>query len=204
MHPPCACTLARPAAGLKWGEEGWRRMTWAKVFVLDAVADWGFNLVISDVDVVWFRDPLPLFAKHAHAGGRQAAPGGASQAAGTRRAAGMAPACRLPPRALCCVWVGGGAPACSLPCGFGRRKGCMRQSVLAAALATACVPPNRARDCAPRARRAARSAAARPDLQRGRHPVDQQPWGRRPGDERGRLPRLQHRCAPVCNWKACM
>lgn len=56
-----------PKLGLKWGEEGWRRMTWAKVFVLDAVADWGFNLVISDVDVVWFRDPLPLFAKHAHA-----------------------------------------------------------------------------------------------------------------------------------------
>jgi hypothetical protein len=40
-------------AGLTWGEEGWRRMTWAKVFVLDMVADWGFDIVVSDVDVVW-------------------------------------------------------------------------------------------------------------------------------------------------------
>jgi hypothetical protein len=45
-------------------------MTWSKVFVLDEVVDWGFNLVVSDVDVVWFKDPLPLFAQHPHAGGR--------------------------------------------------------------------------------------------------------------------------------------
>ena len=44
-------------------------MTWSKVFVLDEVVDWGFNLVVSDVDVVWFKDPLPLFAQHPHAGG---------------------------------------------------------------------------------------------------------------------------------------
>ncbi len=28
----------------------------------------GFNLVVSDMDVVWLRDPLPLFEKHPHAG----------------------------------------------------------------------------------------------------------------------------------------
>ena len=60
----------RPPAGLEWGNEGWRRMTWSKVFVLDEVVDWGFNLVVSDVDVVWFKDPLPLFAQHPHAGAR--------------------------------------------------------------------------------------------------------------------------------------
>ncbi len=45
-------------------------MTWAKVFVLDAIVDWGFNVVVSDVDVVWFKDPLPLFDIHQDAGKR--------------------------------------------------------------------------------------------------------------------------------------
>jgi hypothetical protein len=58
-----------PGTGLQWGHEGWRRMTWSKVFVLDAVVDYGFNLVVSDIDVVWFKDPLPLFARHPDAGG---------------------------------------------------------------------------------------------------------------------------------------
>ncbi|KAL4425402.1 hypothetical protein ABPG75_009418 [Micractinium tetrahymenae] len=57
--------------GLAWGQEGWRRMTWSKVFLVDSVVDFGFNLVISDVDAVWFRDPLPLFAEHAAAGKEQ-------------------------------------------------------------------------------------------------------------------------------------
>ncbi|KAI3429328.1 hypothetical protein D9Q98_005423 [Chlorella vulgaris] len=56
-----------PKLGLTWGEEGWRRMTWAKVFVLDMVADWGFDIVVSDVDVVWFKDPTPLFTEHPNA-----------------------------------------------------------------------------------------------------------------------------------------
>lgn len=53
--------------GLAWGQEGWRRMTWSKVFLLDSVVDFGFNLVVSDVDAVWFKDPLPLFEQHAAA-----------------------------------------------------------------------------------------------------------------------------------------
>ncbi len=43
-------------------------MTWSKVFVVDEVAEWGFNLVVSDLDVVWLKDPLPLFAKYPEAG----------------------------------------------------------------------------------------------------------------------------------------
>ncbi|KAL4427446.1 hypothetical protein ABPG77_000735 [Micractinium sp. CCAP 211/92] len=53
-----------PSLGLEWGQEGWRRMTWAKVFVLDRIADWGLNLAISDLDVVWFRDPSPLLDRY--------------------------------------------------------------------------------------------------------------------------------------------
>lgn len=51
-----------------WGAEGWRRMTWHKVLALDRVAVWGFNVVVSDMDVAWLRDPLPLFGQHPHAG----------------------------------------------------------------------------------------------------------------------------------------
>ena len=71
-YPPRQhCTASPPPptpVGLEWGQEGWRRMTWAKVFVLDVIVDWGFNLVVSDVDVVWFKDPLPLLSKHPEAG----------------------------------------------------------------------------------------------------------------------------------------
>lgn len=42
---------------------------------MDSVVDWGFNWVVSDADVVWFRDPTPLLAKYPMAG---AFPGGRS------------------------------------------------------------------------------------------------------------------------------
>ncbi|KAL4447412.1 hypothetical protein ABPG75_004631 [Micractinium tetrahymenae] len=53
-----------PTLGLEWGQEGWRRMTWSKVFILDRIVDWGLNLVVSDMDVVWFRDPSPLLDQY--------------------------------------------------------------------------------------------------------------------------------------------
>ena len=28
---------------------------------MEKIVDWGFNVMHSDVDVVWFRDPLPYF-----------------------------------------------------------------------------------------------------------------------------------------------
>ncbi|EFN56520.1 hypothetical protein CHLNCDRAFT_144132 [Chlorella variabilis] len=67
-----------PKLGLAWGQEGWRRMTWSKVFVLAAVVDYGFNLVVSDVDVVWFRDPRTLMAAHPDVGGPHLRPHGSS------------------------------------------------------------------------------------------------------------------------------
>ncbi|EFN52091.1 hypothetical protein CHLNCDRAFT_59017 [Chlorella variabilis] len=72
MDEPCFDRVDEKvtALGLQWGHEGWRHMTWAKVFVLDAIVDWGFNVVVSDVDVVWFKDPLPLFDIHQDAGKR--------------------------------------------------------------------------------------------------------------------------------------
>lgn len=29
--------------------------------VVERIVDWGFNVLHSDVDVVWFQDPLPYF-----------------------------------------------------------------------------------------------------------------------------------------------
>lgn len=43
-------------------------MTWSKVFVLAAVVDYGLDLVVSDVDVVWFRDPRSLISQHPDVG----------------------------------------------------------------------------------------------------------------------------------------
>jgi len=43
-------------------------MTWAKVFLVEAVVEWGYNIVVSDLDVVWFRDPMGLFARYPQAG----------------------------------------------------------------------------------------------------------------------------------------
>ena len=54
-----------PGLGLAWGEEGWRRMTWQKVFALKRALDLllldrEISFIVSDVDVVWLKDPLPL------------------------------------------------------------------------------------------------------------------------------------------------
>jgi hypothetical protein len=81
LGEPCVDRADEEVAklGLQWGHEGWRRMTWSKVFVLDAVVDYGFNLVVSDIDVVWFKDPLPLFARHPDADLLFSEDGGASR-----------------------------------------------------------------------------------------------------------------------------
>jgi hypothetical protein len=50
-------------------------MTWSKVFVVAKVLPWGFNIIVSDIDAVWLRDPLPLFAQNPHAGECPAGPG---------------------------------------------------------------------------------------------------------------------------------
>lgn len=45
----------------KYGDDHYRAATWRKVTVVEKIVDWGFNVLHSDVDVVWFRDPLPYF-----------------------------------------------------------------------------------------------------------------------------------------------
>ncbi|KAG1654663.1 hypothetical protein FOA52_003820 [Chlamydomonas sp. UWO 241] len=43
----------------KYGSDHYRQATWRKVTVVEKIVDWGFNVLHSDVDAVWFRDPLP-------------------------------------------------------------------------------------------------------------------------------------------------
>ncbi len=45
----------------RYGDDHYRAATWRKVTVVEKIVDWGFNVMHSDVDVVWFRDPLPYF-----------------------------------------------------------------------------------------------------------------------------------------------
>ncbi|KAJ9506941.1 hypothetical protein QJQ45_016531 [Haematococcus lacustris] len=46
-----------------WGSDTWRAHTWQKVAIVRSVNRLGFNVVHSDIDVVWFRDPLDFFTQ---------------------------------------------------------------------------------------------------------------------------------------------
>ena len=39
----------------RYGSDHYRAATWRKVTVVEKIVDWGFNVLHSDVDVVWFR-----------------------------------------------------------------------------------------------------------------------------------------------------
>eukprot|EP00198_Chlamydomonas_reinhardtii_P011930 XP_001701267.1 predicted protein [Chlamydomonas reinhardtii] len=45
----------------KYGDSHYNAATWRKVVVVSRIVHWGFNVIHSDVDVVWFRDPLAYF-----------------------------------------------------------------------------------------------------------------------------------------------
>lgn len=45
----------------RYNSDHYRAATWRKVTVVERIVDWGFNVLHSDVDVVWFQDPLPYF-----------------------------------------------------------------------------------------------------------------------------------------------
>ena len=41
----------------------------SQVFVVNDIVDWGMNIVVSDIDVVWLKDPMELFGMFGDAGG---------------------------------------------------------------------------------------------------------------------------------------
>ena len=48
-------------AGWQWASSHWTEATWRKVPAVAEVLSHGFNVILSDVDVMWMRDPLPYF-----------------------------------------------------------------------------------------------------------------------------------------------
>ena len=58
---PGAPAAAAAAAGYKWGSKSWSLHTWQKVLVVRHVHQLGFNVINSDMDVVWFRNPMHYF-----------------------------------------------------------------------------------------------------------------------------------------------
>ncbi|KAG1665398.1 hypothetical protein FOA52_015808 [Chlamydomonas sp. UWO 241] len=50
-------------ADFKWGSITWKLHTWQKVLTVRHVHQMGFHVLSSDLDVVWFRDPLSYFTE---------------------------------------------------------------------------------------------------------------------------------------------
>jgi hypothetical protein len=44
-----------------WGSQDWGAATWRKVHVVGRLVQLGFNVVLSDLDVAWLRDPHQYF-----------------------------------------------------------------------------------------------------------------------------------------------
>ena len=45
-----------------WGNDNWRAVLWGKVTIVNMILQLGFDLVLSDTDVVWFKSPLQVSA----------------------------------------------------------------------------------------------------------------------------------------------
>jgi hypothetical protein len=57
----CCCPAA--AESYHWGSEHWTAALWKKVHLAHTLLELGYNVVFSDLDATWLRDPLPYFAK---------------------------------------------------------------------------------------------------------------------------------------------
>ena len=54
---------SRPCAvDFTWGNDNWRAVLWGKVTIVNMILQLGYDLVLSDTDVVWFKNPLQVFA----------------------------------------------------------------------------------------------------------------------------------------------
>jgi hypothetical protein len=47
------------AAGYVWASESWKDATWRKVPAVQQLLALGYNVLLSDIDVMWLADPLP-------------------------------------------------------------------------------------------------------------------------------------------------
>jgi hypothetical protein len=45
-----------------WASETWKDATWRKVPAVQQLLGLGYNVLLSDIDVMWLADPLPYLA----------------------------------------------------------------------------------------------------------------------------------------------
>jgi hypothetical protein len=50
---------AAAAAGYEWASAAWKDATWVKVPAVQQLLRLGYNVLLSDIDVMWLADPLP-------------------------------------------------------------------------------------------------------------------------------------------------
>ena len=62
--------LCCPAVEFVWGNDNWRAMVWGKVTIANMIVQHGFNLVLTDTDVVWFKDPNEILQENKQVGER--------------------------------------------------------------------------------------------------------------------------------------
>lgn len=55
------CCLTHLAAGYLWSSDSWNDATWRKVPAAQELLLLGYNIIMSDIDVMWLKDPLPYF-----------------------------------------------------------------------------------------------------------------------------------------------
>ena len=49
------------AGGFDWGDANWLKLVWAHVRILPELLRFGINVLWSDADVIWFKNPSHLF-----------------------------------------------------------------------------------------------------------------------------------------------
>ena len=47
-----------------WGTTNWQAIVWSKTVIANMILQYGFNLVLSDTDVIWFKDPTEILKEH--------------------------------------------------------------------------------------------------------------------------------------------
>ena len=49
------------AGGFGWGDANWWKLVWAHVRILPELLRFGINVLWSDADIIWFKNPSHLF-----------------------------------------------------------------------------------------------------------------------------------------------
>ena len=64
QHPKLIrrCSALPLAGSFAWGQINWRKLAWARARIFPELLRYGLDVVWSDVDVVWFKNPTHLLS----------------------------------------------------------------------------------------------------------------------------------------------